>query len=154
MTINNQNRAAWIKLSYYLGTFIYLATIVLLVYLNLSNIYTIIGAITAVFISIVVFSFKLNLNYIIYQESDQFLIFRYYPLHPFHDNFKSIEIPKKNFAHFDLQKRFFGFRSEIVLYQQVERGMAKYPPISLTSLSKDDKTKLISSLKRYSKAKK
>lgn len=153
MTINNQNRAAWIKLLYYLSTFLYLASIVLLIYLNIPNLYLVLGSMTALFIGLIVFTLSLNFNFIIFQESEEKIILRYYPLHPFHDNFKSIEIPKKQLSHFDINKKVLGMRPEITLYQQTSKGVAKYPAVSISSLSKKDQQKMTEALKRNSLSK-
>lgn len=148
MTINNQNRAAWIKLFYYVLIFLYLAVSIILIYLKVEPIYPIFGAISVFVFSIIIISLLLKLNYIIYQESEEKLILRYYPLHPFHHKFKSIEIPKQTLSHFDLNQKMFGLRSEVTLYQQTERGLAKYPSVSISALSKSNRKKLIDSLQK------
>ncbi|RUT78102.1 hypothetical protein [Ancylomarina longa] len=142
MTINNQNRAAWIKLSYYLGTFIYLSLTILLIYLSIPNIYIILGAMSILFFTLIIFSLFLNYNFIIFQESDDFIILRYYPLHPFHDNFKSIEISRNSLSHYDWKNKIFGLRPELTLYQQTTKGVAKYPAVSLSAITKADRKKV------------
>ncbi|PKQ61051.1 hypothetical protein BZG02_17310 [Labilibaculum filiforme] len=150
MTINNQNRAAWIKLFYYLLIFLYLATTIVLIYLQVKPIYPIVGAISFFVILCIAFSLLLNLNFIIYKESETKVILRYYPLHPFHHQFKSIEISKNTLSHFDLDMKLFGLRPEITLYQQTERGLAKYPSVSISSLSKSSRKEIINSLQKNS----
>ncbi len=150
MTINNQNRASWIKLAYYLLIFLFLATIILLLYLNINKPYQVIGIISASVISVIIFSFHLNFNFIIYKEGDDKIILRYYPLHPFHDNFKSIEIPKNCFAKYDLETKTFGLKPIVTLYQLTDKGIAKYPSVCLSALSKSERKKLIDSLSRNS----
>lgn len=150
MTINNQNRAASIKLFYYLLTFIYLATTILLLYLRVEAIYFTLGIISALFMLVIIFSLYLNFNFIIFQETQHKLVLRYYPLHPFHDKFKSIEIPKSQLSHFEIKNTFFGLKPEIILYQQTDKGLAKYPPVCISSLSKSDREKMVISLKKYS----
>lgn len=148
MTINNQNRAAWIKLFYYVLIFLYLAVSIILIYLKVEPIYPIFGAVSVFVFSIIAISLLLNLNYIIYQESEEKIILRYYPLHPFHHKFKSIEIPKNSLSHFDLNQKLFGLRPEVTLYQQTDRGLAKYPSVSISSLSKLNRAKMINSLQK------
>ncbi|WP_421920681.1 hypothetical protein [Marinifilum sp.] len=153
MTINNQNRASWIKLSYYLLIFLFLATIVLLLYLNVNKPYQIIGIMSAVFLLIIVFSFHLNFNFLIYKEGDDKIILRYYPLHPFHDNFKSIEIPKNLLAKFEIENKTFGLKPKLSLFQITDKGIAKYPPVCLSAFSKTERKQIIQSLSRISKEK-
>jgi len=154
MTINNQNRSAWIKLSYYLFVFIYLASIVVLLYLNVNKPYLIIGGISVVFFLAITFSLFLNFNFIIYKETDDKIILRYYSLHPFHDNFKSIEITKQSIDSFELENKAFGLKPIITLYQQTEKGIAKYPSVCLSALSRKDREKIIRSLRKFGKQKK
>lgn len=153
MTINNQNRAAWIKLMYYILIFLYLATTILLIYLEVEPIYPIVGALTGFVVSFIVISLLFNYNYIIFQESEDKVIVRYYPLHPFHHNFKSIEISKATLSHYELKSGMFGMRSELTLYQITNKGLAKYPPVSLSAVSKKNKEKIIETLKRSSSKK-
>ena len=154
MTINNQNRAAWIKLSYYLSIFAYLALTVLLIYFSINNIYLVLGVISLVFFSIIGFSLTLNFNFIIFKETDEKIILRYYPLHPFHEKFKSIEIPRNSLSHFAIKNKVFGLRPELTLYQQTPKGLAKYPSVSLSALSKSDRENILVSLNQNSISKK
>ncbi|WP_372752056.1 hypothetical protein [Labilibaculum sp.] len=148
MTINNQNRAAAIKLFYYLLIFLYLALTILFIYLQVKPLLTILLSITALVLVSIIFSLQLKLNYIIYQESEEKIILRYYPLHPFHQQFKSIEMNKVSLSHFDLETKLFGLRPEVTLYQQTDRGLAKYPSVSIVSLSKTNRQKMIASLQK------
>lgn len=153
MTINNQSRAAAIKFFYYVFIFLYLATTILLLYLEVKPIYPILGGITVFVASCIALSLSMDFNYLIYQESEKKIILRYYPLHPFHDNFKSIELAKSSLSHFDLESKYFGLRKKVILYQLTDRGLAKYPKLSLSALSKADREKLIDSLKRNARKK-
>ncbi len=150
MTINNQGRAAGIKLFYYVLVFLYLAVTILLLYLKINPIYPILGGITTFVVITIIIALSLDFNYIIYKESEQKIILRYYPLHPFHHNFKSIELAKSTLSHFDEETTLFGLRTRVILYQNTERGLAKYPKVSISALSKSDRVKLIDSLKRNS----
>jgi len=154
MTINNQNRAAWIKLLYYISTFIYLSLTILFIYLSIPNIYLVLGILSLLFFTSIVFSLFLNFNFIIFQESDDFIILRYYPLHPFHDNFKSIEIPRKDLSNFEWKLKIFGLRPELSLFQQTPKGVAKYPSVSLSAISKTDRKKITDTLNKNIKAEK
>ncbi len=109
---------------------------------------------SAVFLSVIIFTLSLNFNFIIFKETDEKLILRYYPLHPFHDNFKSIEIQKRSLAYFELDNKVFGLKPVITLYLQTEKGIAKYPSVCLSALSKNDREKVILSLKKFGKLKK
>ena len=148
MTINNQSRAAGIKLFYYVLIFLYLAVTILLLYLKVEPIYPILSGITAFVVVSITIALSLDFNYLIYQESENKIIVRYYPLHPFHEKFKSIELAKNSLSHFDLEQKMFGLRTRVILYQFTEKGLAKYPKVSISALSKSDRVKMIDSLNR------
>jgi len=150
MIIKNQNRATNIKFTYYLVTFLYLLSIVLGLYFRTPNIPLYIALATFIFLCPVYFSLLLKLNNMIFMDTGNKIILRYYPLHPFHDKFKSIEIPKDQFSHFQIKKGIFNLRTQIILFQKTDRGVAKYPPVSITSLSKKDKDSLLLLLLKYS----
>lgn len=154
MIINNQNKAAWIKFAYYLLTFLYLTAIVIFLYLDINKQYTVIGIMSVGFLAVIIISLSLNFNYIIYKVSDKKIIFRYYPLHPFHENFKSIEIPKSSFAYFEINSKIMGLKPVLILFQQTKNGIAKYPSICLSALAKKDVKKITNSLQHFSTIKK
>ncbi len=151
MTISNQNRAAHIKLFYYIITFLYLSLTVLTVYLNPPHMTLVLVGLFIGFVIMVGLNLSREYNFIIYKETDDKIIMRYYPLHPFHDKFKSIEISKKTFSHFELEKRSLGLREDLFLFQMSAKGLAKYPGISLSALSKEQRAEVLASLSKYSK---
>lgn len=151
MTLSNQNRAAHIKLFYYIVTFLYLSLTVLTVYLNPVYMTAILVNLFVIFVVLVGLNLARENNFIIYKETDDKIIVRYYPLHPFHDKFKSIEISKQTFSHFELEKRNLGLREDLYLFQMSAKGLAKYPGISLSALSKVQRREVIESLSKYSK---
>lgn len=151
MTLSNQNRAAHIKLFYYIVTFFYLSLTVLTVYLNPVYMTAILVNLFVIFVVLVGLNLARENNFIIYKETDDKIIVRYYPLHPFHDKFKSIEISKQTFSHFELEKRNLGLREDLYLFQMSAKGLAKYPGISLSALSKVQRREVIESLSKYSK---
>ena len=151
MTLTNQIRAAHIKLFYYITTFIYLSLTVLVVYLNPANMFLILLGLLVTFVVLVALNLTREYNFIIYKVTDDKIIIRYYPLHPFHDKFKSIEMSKKSFSHFELEKCSLGLRENLFLFQMSVKGLAKYPGISLSALSKKQRQEIIDSLSKFSK---
>ncbi|RXQ89812.1 hypothetical protein EO244_13595 [Ancylomarina salipaludis] len=113
----------------------------------------ILASLFAFFVILVSLNLTREYNFIIYKDTDDKIIMRYYPLHPFHDKFKSIEISKQTFSHFELKKRSMGLREDLFLYQMSAKGLAKYPGISLSALSKKQKAEVLDSLSKYSKKK-
>jgi hypothetical protein len=112
--------------------------------------YYFLASFTFIFISCVWFTLSLNFNYIIFKETDNSIIFRYYPLHPFHDKFKSIEIPKNKLSHIVIKESVFGLKSSLELYQITNQGIAKYPPLSISALKKEQKSIIFELCQKYS----
>lgn len=62
----------------------------------------------------------------------------------------SISIPKSSFAGFKTEKKNMGLSSGIILFQRIGQGVAKYPPIYITAIPKEQKEKMLYLLGRYS----
>lgn len=89
--------------------------------------------------------------YIYFEDRDDKLIFRYYPLRIINRKKNAIEIPKKDFIKFKTEKFFFGKYEKLILFQQFQKGVAKYPPISLSAINKNDIAKIKTILSQYIK---
>jgi hypothetical protein len=105
----------------------------------------------AIAILIIVFLFFLydylrNYNYIYYTDTGDKFILRYYSLRPFDDKKNAIEFNKSELERFELQKTSFGLNEYLLIYRKTTRGLAKYPPISITALTGHDREKMIASL--------
>ncbi len=148
MKIDNQNRSTWIKLYYYLAVLFYAISMIVLLYLDIRQLGLAIAGVSVVFVLFLVLMFLPDFNYVIYMETSDKIIFRYYPLHPFHDKFKSIEIPKQAFRGYEIIRKNSGFCTQIALLQHTVRGMAKYPPVSISGFSKKDRIRLLKELDR------
>jgi tripartite-type tricarboxylate transporter receptor subunit TctC len=51
---------------------------------------------------------------------------------------------------YKIESRFFGLIQSIILYQRIQQGIAKYPPVHISALTREEKSKLIRSLNQYS----
>ncbi len=102
-----------------------------------------------IFALILLFQYFLNLCYIFYSDKGPNLIFRFYSLRIFSSKKNSIEIPKNSFARFEVKKSSLGLKRNLYLYQQMRSGVAKYPPIPITSLTKEERAVIHNSLSGY-----
>jgi predicted membrane protein len=80
--------------------------------------------------------------YFSFKDSDEKLTFRFYNAHPFLMKPRAIEINKKLFVKFEVKKSFGGLRKHIILHQRTPKGIAKYPPISVSALGPQQWLKL------------
>lgn len=91
----------------------------------------------------------LNYQYISYSDEGDNIILRYYSTGLIPGNKNSVEINKKTFTGFTLEKKFFGLVQSITLYQRIKGGVAKYPPVYISSLKREEKVKILKSLNSF-----
>jgi hypothetical protein len=103
----------------------------------------------ACFLLIIFLPILLNYQYIFYSDEGNSIIFRYYTTGFISGKKNSVEIGKKTFSGFTLEKKFFGLIQSITLYQRFKEGVAKYPPIDISALKRPDKDKLLKSLNSF-----
>jgi hypothetical protein len=104
------------------------------------------GGASALFLFYYWFQYRMEYTYFYFSNNNKNLIFKFYSLRNFYGKPKTIEIAKINFSGYDIISCFFNRKEMLVLYQKTPKGIAKYPPISLTLLSKKQKTELKRSL--------
>jgi len=112
-----------------------------------STVWTII--VSLIFLFIIFFPVLLEYQYLFYSDEGNDIIFRYFSSGVVEGKKNSVEINKKTFTGFTLEKKFFGLIQSIVLYQRLKEGVAKYPPIFISALNRKDKEKLLSSLNSF-----
>jgi len=100
------------------------------------------GVLFAGFLMFFWFQYKMNYSYFYFSNNSKNLIFRFYSMRIYSGKPKTIEISKDTFLKYDLVTTFFNKKESLVLYQKTARGIAKYPPISLTLLTTKQKTEL------------
>jgi hypothetical protein len=92
----------------------------------------------------------LNYQYVNYSDEGESIIFRYFTSGIFGGKKNSVEIDKRTFAGYKTEKKLFGLIMSITLYQNFREGVAKYPPIFISALNKEEKSKVFRSLNLYS----
>ena len=95
-----------------------------------------------VFVLIIIFNNFRDFYYIYFSDNGNNIVFKFYSMRIFSGKKNTIEIHKKDFVKFETNSSLFKMRDYIIIYQKLKKGIAKYPPISITGLSKKDKTKL------------
>jgi len=105
--------------------------------------------IIGVFVLILILNNFRDFHYIYFSDNGNNIVFRFYSMRIFSGKKNTIEIHKKDFVKFETNSSLLKMRDYIVIYQKLKKGIAKYPPISITGLSKKDKTKLKNQLLLY-----
>jgi hypothetical protein len=104
---------------------------------------------TASFLAIILIPLLLDYHYIFYSDEGDSIIIRYYSTGLLEGKKNSIEIDKRNFSGFTLEKKFFGLNQSITLYQRHKKGVAKYPPVFINAMKQADRIKMLKSLNSY-----
>jgi len=93
------------------------------------------------------YQYNMKYTYFYFSNNGRNLIFKFYSMRIFSGKPRTIEIPKTDFRKYEIQTNFFKKRKSLILYQRTLNGVAKYPPISLSLLSKKQIKDLESALK-------
>lgn len=148
MVINSKEFSARAKLGIMLYTLAVLAALTLSIVFDILSDYLRYLVFSAVLLLIIGFTFYLMKKYYyIYYNSDGFkIILRYSSLIPFFEENFSIEIPRKDFIRAELVKKYGGFRKELIIYVDSPQGVAKFKPVSLSTLKKSDIKNLLENI--------
>ena len=85
-------------------------------------------------------------QFIYYSDEGDSIIIRYFESGIFGGRKNSVEINKKTFSGFKTDSGLLGLVQSITLFQQYKEGVAKYPPVYISALSRRDREKVIKSL--------
>jgi hypothetical protein len=91
----------------------------------------------------------LNYQYVSFSDEGDSIVFRYFIAGIFGGKKNSVEIKKDSFAGYKTETRYFGLVRSVILYQRLREGVAAYPPIYLSNLTKKEKAKVLNSLYLY-----
>jgi hypothetical protein len=91
----------------------------------------------------------LNYQYVSFSDEGDSIVFRYFIAGIFGGRKNSVEIKKESFAGYKTETRYFGLVQSVILYQRLREGVAAYPPIYISNLSKKEKDRIINSLYLY-----
>ena len=94
----------------------------------------------------------LNYQFISYSDDGEYIVFRYFSAGIVGGRKNSVEINKTTFSGYKIKTSFLGVIQSLVLFQKVQGGVATYPPVYISALSKEEKAKVIKSLNLYTPA--
>jgi hypothetical protein len=100
----------------------------------------------SIWLLIVFLPIILNYQFISYSDDGEKIVFRYFSSGVFGGKKNSVEIDKKSFSGYKAESRLFGLLHTITLFQQYKEGVAKYPPIWLSALTKAERDRIILAL--------
>lgn len=103
-------------------------------------------ALSVIYVLFQIYRYILDLKAINFNDEGGKLTIKYYSLRPFADKHRTIEIPLSSFAKYTIQAKLFGRKKILVIFQKTNGKLAKYPPLSLSAMNKEDIAKLQSRL--------
>jgi hypothetical protein len=92
----------------------------------------------------------LSYQYVFYSDDGPSLVFRYFPAGIAGGRKNSVEISKTVFSGYKVETKSFGLKKTLILFQKVPSGLAKFPPIYISALTRDQYLQIITSLNQNS----
>ncbi len=153
MQFDNRNNILRLNIRRYLVLLIFASILGLLIFTNVleNPLWGInkTGAIVIVvlfYIIYLILTYIINYNYFYYSDEGNKIVIRFVSLRPFNSRRNAIEISKKDYNGYKFNQSFFNFKEELVISVQTKKGVAKYPPVSITGLTPKQKNTLKKSL--------
>jgi hypothetical protein len=153
MTFDNSRKIISLRIKLFTATLIFLAYIAV-AYIGRIIKFPVFGmsdtlitiALVVIYLFIAFLPVLLDYQYFSYSDEGDKITFRYFTAGIVGGRKNSVEIDKRLFAGYSTEKKLFGLKESIILFQQLREGVAKYPPIYISALSKEQKSKMIRSL--------
>ena len=156
MTFDNTKQIISIRIRLFISTVLILAYMAV-VYLIGRIKFPVLGmsdtvwTVILIIIYLIIFFIPMILNhqFVSYSDDDENIVVKYFNAGIGGGKKNSIRIYKSAFAGYKTESRLFGLDKSLILYQKAGQGTAKYPPVHISALSKDQKDKLIRALNVY-----
>jgi len=104
--------------------------------------------ITVIYVIVIAKRFILSPYYIYVNNEGAVLHFKYFTLHPFLIQKYAIEIPKSEFAGYELKRSCYGLCNNILLKRVHKGKKINYPLIRLSILTKEERQQLFEILEK------
>jgi hypothetical protein len=156
MTFDNSKTIISIRIKLFAVTVVFLAFIVL-TYIAKMIKYPLLGMsettwtlmLAGLYLMYAFFPMYLNYQYIYFSDEGEDIIIRYFTAGMVGGKKNSIQISKKTFSGFKVTKKLGGLIQSLTLFQKFREGIAKYPPVYISALSKEERTKILRSLNQH-----
>jgi hypothetical protein len=156
MTFDNSKTIIGVRIKLFFATIILLAWVAIIYIAKLikspifgldDSIWTL--ALVIIWIFIAFLPMLLNYQFVLFSDDGNDIVFKYFSAGIVGGKKNTVEINKGTFAGFKVESKFFGLNKSLILYQKLVRGVAKFPPIFISALTKEQQAKLIHSLGLY-----
>jgi hypothetical protein len=126
----------------------YAADIIKFPFLGMGQVFWIL-TLVAIWLFVALFPLFLNYQYVFYSDDTDKIIIRHFTAGITGGRKNSIEIDKRSFAGYKTESGFFGLITSVILFQKFSEGVAKYPPVWISALTREEKSKLFKALNSY-----
>jgi hypothetical protein len=156
MTLDNSKTIISLRIKLFGATIVLLAYIVLTYVAKMIK-YPLLGMndtawtliLVALWLLVALIPMFLNYQFISYSDEGENIIFRYFTAGIVGGKKNSVEINKMSFSGYNIETRFFGLIQSITLFQKFNEGVAKYPPVYISALTREERVKVLRSLNLY-----
>ena len=122
-----------------------LLTMTLLVVFGLFTPMVILAALFLVVVLLIAF---LNFQYVQIKEEQNKLVVRYYSVFAFERDFETFEFSLNQLRSVGIKTYFQGLKWDVTFTIRVQRGLADFPPVSLSAVPFGERAKLIMALRK------
>jgi hypothetical protein len=156
MTFDNSRTIISLRIKLFGATIVFLAYIILTYVAKLIK-YPLLGIsdtawtliLVGIYMLIVFLPMFLNYQFIYFSDDSENIVLRYFTAGVVGGKKNSVEINKNAFSGYKTESRFFGLIQSITLFQKFNEGVAKYPPVYISALRREERTKVFRSLNLY-----
>jgi len=144
MRINNKTKIALIRRIFFLtGVFFAIAAFLLFFFDMMGLALVSIGVFSLWYL----YFYVADYQFIEFRNENSLIILRYYKAISIGSpKFSEIEFPQNILKNVFFDNSIFGKMSDVTLVVKTKRGVAEYPSVSLSAVSKDDRQKIADSL--------
>jgi hypothetical protein len=156
MTFDNSKTIIGVRIKLFAATVIFLAYVALTYaaklikfpLLGLSDtVWTLI--LVAIYLIIVFMPMILNYQFVFFSDEGEKIVFRYFTAGIVGGKKNSVEINKQAFKGYKTESKYFGLVRSVILLQKIGEGIAKYPPVYISALNHEQRSKLLATLNKY-----
>lgn len=158
MVIDKQKKAINLTLRKMLMAIIFASLVILILFsgwfdkpvLGIEKLYWVI-IVSALYLIYILIMMIRELHYVFYSDQGNRIVLRFYSLSPFTRRKSSIEIPKSLLGKYEYRKSWLGLKKHLILYQKVKGTLARFTPVSITSLTPAERKQVLASLERWTR---
>lgn len=140
MEFSNKEGVRKLRIVLLIFGIIWLMVMVVFIFLEM---FTGLAILAGLFLVIALLIALMNFQYVRIAVTNNKLIVRYYSVFSVERIFQVIEFPVDQLRNVEVHKYFFGLKWNLKLTIRVQKGLADYPPVSLSGIPFHQRSKLV-----------